>query len=60
MIKDLTQDKNMFVYWLNLIYDKLVEISKQPKYTTEKTKKLTEVFLPICKNRLKNNDKNSI
>ena len=31
-----------------------------PKYTTEKTKKLTEVILPICKNRLKNNDKNSI
>ena len=37
MIKDLTQDKNMFVYWLNLIYDKLVEISKQPKYTTDST-----------------------
>ena len=31
-----------------------------PKYTTEKTKKLTEVILPICKNRLKNNDNNRI
>lgn len=30
---------------------------RQPKYTTEKTKKLTEVILPICKNRLKNNEK---
>ena len=37
MIKDLTLDKNMFVHWLSLIYDKLVEISKQPDYTTDST-----------------------
>lgn len=37
MIKDLTQDKNMYVHWLSLIYDKLVEISKQPNGTTDST-----------------------
>ena len=37
MIKDLTQDKNMYVYWLSLIYNKLVEISKQPNGTTDST-----------------------
>lgn len=37
MIKDLTQDKNMYVHWLNLVYDKLVEISKQPAGTTDST-----------------------
>ena len=37
MIKDLTQDKNMYVHWLSLIYNKLVEISKQPNGTTDST-----------------------
>ena len=56
----MISEKELNSYRLTSMEEPTDEMLAQMKYTTEKTKKLTEVILPICKNRLKNNDKNSI